>query len=287
MLRRRLLPVSLAAAWLIACMASACGTGGSDQNFASCGNGRVDTGESCDDGNLDEHDACTSACQSAGCGDGVARTGIEVCDGRDFNGAGCESISMDGFARCDVTCQHIDYSSCIARMPTPTPLPPSPTPTATSAASCGDGLLSNEEACTDCAGDSTCTVCAADCVAQACTVGTDEVVVTVMLGVPSSMTERQLRLSLAYRTNAVSLPSTSLQMRFRSVATQNLVLRPTDVDYAVNVAIAASSPLQSGPAFTVRFDRCADAAAATDADFACRVTNCGTASGCTCTATVQ
>ena len=45
---------------------------------SNCGNGQVDAGEQCDDGNQDNTDACLNSCQSAACGDGVTRTDVEA-----------------------------------------------------------------------------------------------------------------------------------------------------------------------------------------------------------------
>ncbi|MCB0978217.1 MAG: hypothetical protein KDB02_12235, partial [Acidimicrobiales bacterium] len=46
-----------------------------------CGNGVIDDGEQCDDGDLNADDAaCTSACQTAVCGDGLVQTDVEACD---------------------------------------------------------------------------------------------------------------------------------------------------------------------------------------------------------------
>ena len=45
-----------------------------------CGNGRVDPGEPCDDGNSDEHDGCRNDCTRSRCGDGVVWTSVEECD---------------------------------------------------------------------------------------------------------------------------------------------------------------------------------------------------------------
>ena len=51
-----------------------------------CGNGEVETGEACDDGNEINTDTCTNGCDLAACGDGVTRTdlagdiGYEACD---------------------------------------------------------------------------------------------------------------------------------------------------------------------------------------------------------------
>jgi cysteine-rich repeat protein len=45
-----------------------------------CGNGDLDPGEECDDGNTDDSDACTAACTVAFCGDGVLWEAVEECD---------------------------------------------------------------------------------------------------------------------------------------------------------------------------------------------------------------
>ncbi len=63
-----------------------------------CGNGLVEAGEACDDGNLSDTDACTRFCVSASCGDGKLRTdlapgadGHEECDdGNRLAGDGCD-----------------------------------------------------------------------------------------------------------------------------------------------------------------------------------------------------
>ncbi|PKN54244.1 MAG: hypothetical protein CVU56_27610, partial [Deltaproteobacteria bacterium HGW-Deltaproteobacteria-14] len=68
-----------------------------------CGNGEVDQGEQCDDGNLDNHDGCNWDCKDARCGDGFV-DGAEVCDdGNVVNGDGCsadcasEEVCGDGY----------------------------------------------------------------------------------------------------------------------------------------------------------------------------------------------
>jgi cysteine-rich repeat protein len=45
-----------------------------------CGDGFVQTGEVCDDGNSDDSDGCLKNCVKARCGDGVVRAGLETCD---------------------------------------------------------------------------------------------------------------------------------------------------------------------------------------------------------------
>ena len=61
---------------------------------ARCGDGTVDTGETCDDGNRDDCDGCSHDCQAEvglGCGDGVAYPACgETCDdGNVIVGDGC------------------------------------------------------------------------------------------------------------------------------------------------------------------------------------------------------
>ena len=55
-----------------------------------CGDGYVDSGEQCDDGNTVNGDGCTNQCELPQCGDGIVRVGVEQCDdGNTANGDGC------------------------------------------------------------------------------------------------------------------------------------------------------------------------------------------------------
>jgi cysteine-rich repeat protein len=55
-----------------------------------CGNGKLEPGEQCDDGNHEDRDGCLASCQWATCGDGIVRTGVEECDdANDTFGDGC------------------------------------------------------------------------------------------------------------------------------------------------------------------------------------------------------
>ncbi len=56
-----------------------------------CGDGIVDAGEACDDGNRNDNDACTNRCTVNTCGDGVMNVGVEECDYGADNGHGCSS----------------------------------------------------------------------------------------------------------------------------------------------------------------------------------------------------
>ena len=73
-----------------------------------CGNGILDPGEGCDDGNHVGTDACTNACQAAICGDGFVRAGVEQCDdGNPSNTDACLDTCVpatcgDGFTQAGV-----------------------------------------------------------------------------------------------------------------------------------------------------------------------------------------
>jgi len=64
----------------------------------SCGDGVVQTGEQCDDGNRDDGDACLSSCARAACGDGKLLRGVEQCD--DGNGLSTDDCIACRVARC-------------------------------------------------------------------------------------------------------------------------------------------------------------------------------------------
>jgi hypothetical protein len=66
---------------------------------ARCGDGLIDPGEECDDGNTDNDDACLADCRDAFCGDRFVRTGVEACDG-------------DPPRTCDTTCGTTGDQSC-------------------------------------------------------------------------------------------------------------------------------------------------------------------------------
>jgi cysteine-rich repeat protein/predicted outer membrane repeat protein len=100
--------------------------------FATCGDGYVRSGvETCDDGNTDPGDACTTECKPAACGDGFVRLGVETCD----MGAGNSDVNPNA---CRTSCK---------------------------APACGDGVVDNGETC-DTGGASA--GCDVDCTAPTC-----------------------------------------------------------------------------------------------------------------------
>jgi cysteine-rich repeat protein len=272
-----------------------CGNGSSSANFGPCGNGQIDAGEGCDDGNLDDSDACTSACQPARCGDGVVHAGVEECDSFDLAGATCAMLGREGgVPACSSQCE-LDPSPCgerftptpeatptatatITATSTPTLAPDQPTftPTVTPTATpdpCGDGLLSPDE---------TCDTCPADCTPRACEATEPTVRFSADFSPPQGRTVTAVTILVAYRSDRLSLPGTGSEATVR-----RRVLPPpplpqsfnvNDLDYGVRVVMTRTQPLR-GVIFTVDFDRCSGAPAPTVADLACIVEGCAESSG--------
>ena len=69
-------------------------TAGSETSASGvCGDGNVDPGETCDDGNDDNTDQCTDQCEAAACGDGYVQVGEQCDDGPDI---GANQACLDG-----------------------------------------------------------------------------------------------------------------------------------------------------------------------------------------------
>ena len=92
---------------------------------AACGNGTIEMGEDCDDGNEVNTDGCTIGCTVARCGDGATRTdlivgddGFEACDdGNDNTNDGCTNrctiaVCGDLVVRTDVSEGGLGFESC-------------------------------------------------------------------------------------------------------------------------------------------------------------------------------
>lgn len=290
---RRLAGAALLLALLTLC--AACGSSGG-QNLASCGNGRIDDGERCDDGNTIDEDDCTAVCQVAVCGDGAIHAGVEACDGTNL-GTGSVTCEALGYANGDdenrfpacASCS-LDPSPCGAAF-TPTPVVPTATATSTPTAtpspsptptlppdSCGDGLLEQGE---------TCQSCPADCQAAACT--PNGTTVTFAVTAQASRPAAQVRVQLAYRSSTISIPGsgsdTSVRQRVRPAPPVPQTFQVNDLDYAVDITSALPAGLPATFA-TVRFDACSGAPAATVDDLTCFLETCadaaGPISGCAC-----
>ena len=131
---------------------------------AVCGNGAVETGETCDDGNATSGDGCSSTCQIESqytcpqpgnpcvlnqyCGDGILN-GQEQCDDGNLKPGDC----------CDGNCHLEPNCTCV----TPSPALVPPHQVCTSTMICGNGTREGSEACDDgnttsgdgCSGDCT------------------------------------------------------------------------------------------------------------------------------------
>jgi cysteine-rich repeat protein len=81
-----------------------------------CGNGDLDAGEMCEDGNNNNLDGCSATCQveiGSDCGNNIIE-GSEECDGAELGGASCSSVdpsNPNGFLACTAGCT-FDTSGC-------------------------------------------------------------------------------------------------------------------------------------------------------------------------------
>ncbi|WAS93589.1 DUF4215 domain-containing protein [Nannocystis punicea] len=111
---------------------------------AMCGNGEVEGGEECDDGNDDNTDACLINCIDAFCGDDFVQAGVEECDDGDQLDtndctAACkkpycgDGFEHEGVEECDDG-NDVDTDDCTSDCKAPV---------------CGDGILTGTELCDD------------------------------------------------------------------------------------------------------------------------------------------
>jgi cysteine-rich repeat protein len=133
--------ISLVLAVLAVSALAGCGANGGAVPLALCGNGRLDAGEQCDDGNLSDDDDCLSTCVVAVCGDTFIDSQgqmKEECDTFNLGGLTCPKLGFGpGTLTCAAGCM-FDTSLCSPAPPTPTPTVslPTPTPTATLPPTC-------------------------------------------------------------------------------------------------------------------------------------------------------
>ncbi|MGB1278134.1 MAG: DUF4215 domain-containing protein, partial [Nannocystaceae bacterium] len=137
---------------------------------AGCGNGVVDDGEECDDGNALNDDACLDDCTPASCGDGYLFDGAEECDDGNMdphddclndctqNKCG-DGIIHDGVELCD-DANALNTDHCLNNC---------------TVATCGDSFVNTEtEKCDDGVNNGQYGSCSSDCTATmpACGDGT-------------------------------------------------------------------------------------------------------------------
>jgi len=274
---------------------SACGGGGGRDPFALCGNGQLDAGEQCDDGNLLDDDDCLSTCVPNVCGDGFVDsngTNYEYCDSRDLAGEDCASLGFaPGTLTCTATCT-FDTAACGAAFtpsPSPTQTPmgvptATATATATAATDCGDGVLESGESCES---------CPADCTVQPCLAAVPLRTVEVQLTVPTGQMASGVTVVIGYRGAVVSLPgmgvSSAVGGRVKNKPA-NSIAAVNDLDYALRVVLSRSAAFVPGRLFTVDFDSCEGAPPPQGEDFGCSVEGCsntfGDIDGCLCTVSV-
>jgi cysteine-rich repeat protein len=79
---------------------------------ASCGNGVLEAGEYCDDGNQNDDDSCTRLCRPPSCGDGLVQS-QEGCDPAGGSLPTCASRGLDdGTTTCTSQCTVDDRGCC-------------------------------------------------------------------------------------------------------------------------------------------------------------------------------
>ncbi|MFN2378197.1 MAG: DUF4215 domain-containing protein [Candidatus Binatia bacterium] len=127
---------------------------------ATCGNGLLEIGEACDDGQRIDDDGCDSNCTRSGCGNGIVNAGEECDDGNGDDADRCTTTCAaprcgDGivspFESCDDG-NDIDTDSC---------------PNTCGAPGCGDGIVQQGIEECDSGGVST-AVCTPDCKLPRC-----------------------------------------------------------------------------------------------------------------------
>ncbi len=78
-----------------------------------CGDGNIDPGEECDDGNNTDGDGCSATCTiEASCGNGIIDSG-ETCDGSALNNQTCQTQGFDkGTLACSSDCSGYETNGC-------------------------------------------------------------------------------------------------------------------------------------------------------------------------------
>jgi cysteine-rich repeat protein len=113
---------------------------------AVCGNGRVEAGEECDDGNTNDCDSCSNHCRLVtGCGDGTV-CGAEQCD--DGNTTDCDGCSSSCTLESGLRCGDGMINAACGEECDP-PVPDHCSAQCTRIPQCGDGIVDPGEECDD------------------------------------------------------------------------------------------------------------------------------------------
>jgi cysteine-rich repeat protein len=213
-------------------------------NF-TCGDGTLQAGEECDDGNTDPTDGCTDTCKIARCGDGIVQAGVEECDdGNRFDNDACKNDCTN--------------------------------------AACGDGILAaGLEECDDgnvTPGDG----CSAECKVESVSCGSNGAQVTVALEYePAAIPGvAGVTIDLGYPQDLVSIPGTERDLGDRVTDLANagfLDVRDHDTpgdpdsnDDTLTIGYVATAGLPPGNLVRVRYD-CASGTALLPSNFHCAV----------------
>jgi fibro-slime domain-containing protein len=119
------------------------GAGGGQTSEPACGDGKVDPGEACDDGNAESSDGCTGTCNAIESGfacpvPGEACVSTVVCgDGKITGDETCDDQNTDAGDGCDASC-HVELGWKCPVLGA-----------ACEAAACGDGIVAGQEQCED------------------------------------------------------------------------------------------------------------------------------------------
>jgi len=154
---------------LVVGMGAGCPASGTPGPY--CGDGVVDLGESCDDGNEVGCDGCSIGCHLEGCGNGIAECGEECDDGNIANGDGCSSDCMDEADLCGNGT--VDYGEECDDGNSVAGDGCAPDCTVEPGPECGDGAMEGAEECDDGNTDD-CDGCSVICRIEVCGNGTME-----------------------------------------------------------------------------------------------------------------
>lgn len=281
-------------------LAAGCGGGGGDGAFDKCGNGVVDSGEECDDGNLIDQDGCLATCVANVCGDTFRNAAVEECDGADFGGKTCLDFgftNQNGLA-CSGNCT-IDTSGCsgapqVTPTATPTPLATSESATPTPAESVGGSTATATPA--ESVGAPTATPTPAGPPGRTCEAG-DEIVAKLSLTQPYS----GVNLFLAYPPSA-NIPGTGTAASVKervAFANQGGLTTAGDldenadgIDDTLSISVVNTDNFDPGLFATVTFDCQAGQVRPAASDFSCTVQSASTSDGTqisdeSCTLTIE